>query len=180
MRFRTALLGAAAAFAFAPAAHAERGTDGEVKLTFPQAVSIMNPYLSSGTKDVIAASMVIEPLAAIDGPVAGWLSPTALNAKDASMTATITPTTTPPPISAPRLPCRKGGRVTDLRKPGSGGSLTPPLPAFLNAAFAALTPLAFGGLASHATTSSIERKRSAGSGATMRASSSGRLNGLAT
>ena len=66
MRLKTLLLGAAAAFALAPAAHAERGTDGEVKLTFPQAVSIMNPYLSSGTKDVIAASMVIEPLAAID------------------------------------------------------------------------------------------------------------------
>ena len=66
MKFRTALLGAAAAFAFAPAAFAERGTDGEVKLTFPQAVSIMNPFLSSGTKDVIAASMVVEPLAGID------------------------------------------------------------------------------------------------------------------
>jgi peptide/nickel transport system substrate-binding protein len=66
MRLKTLLLGAAAAFAFAPAAFAERGTDGEVKLTFPQAVSIMNPYLSSGTKDVIASSMVVEPLAAID------------------------------------------------------------------------------------------------------------------
>jgi len=50
----------------APAAFAERGADGELKLTFPQAVSIMNPYLSSGTKDVIASSMVVEPLAAID------------------------------------------------------------------------------------------------------------------
>ena len=66
MKLKTLLLGAAAAFAFAPAAFAERGTDGEVKLTFPQAVSIMNPYLSAGTKDVIAASMVVEPLAAID------------------------------------------------------------------------------------------------------------------
>ena len=66
MKLKTLLLGAAAAFAFAPAAFADRGTDGEVKLTFPQAVSIMNPYLSSGTKDVIAASMVVEPLAAID------------------------------------------------------------------------------------------------------------------
>ena len=66
MKFKTALMGAAAAFAFAPAAFAERGTDGEVKLTFPQAVSIMNPYLSSGTKDVIAGSMVVEPLAGID------------------------------------------------------------------------------------------------------------------
>ena len=66
MKFKSALMGAAAAFAFAPAAFAERGTDGEVKLTFPQAVSIMNPYLSSGTKDVIAGSMVVEPLAGID------------------------------------------------------------------------------------------------------------------
>ena len=66
MKLKTLLLGAAAAFAFAPAAFAERGTDGEVKLTFPQAVSIMNPYLSAGTKDIIAANMVVEPLAAID------------------------------------------------------------------------------------------------------------------
>ena len=44
MKLKTLLLGAAAAFAFAPAAFAERGTDGEVKQTFPQAVSIMNPY----------------------------------------------------------------------------------------------------------------------------------------
>jgi peptide/nickel transport system substrate-binding protein len=50
MNLKSALLGAVCAFAMAPAAFAERGTDGEVKLTFPQAVSIMNPYLSSGTK----------------------------------------------------------------------------------------------------------------------------------
>ena len=51
MKMRTALLGAVAAFAVAPAL-AERGADGEVKLTFWQAVSIMNPYLSGGTKDI--------------------------------------------------------------------------------------------------------------------------------
>ena len=66
MKLRTALLGAAAAFAMAPAAYAERGADGEVKLTFPQAVSIMNPYLSGGTKDIYASSMVLEPLAGLD------------------------------------------------------------------------------------------------------------------
>ena len=65
MKLRTALLGAACAFAMAPAAFAERGTDGEVKLTFPQAVSIMNPYLSGGTKDIYASSMVLEPLAGL-------------------------------------------------------------------------------------------------------------------
>jgi peptide/nickel transport system substrate-binding protein len=66
MKLRTALLGAVAAMGLAPAAFAERGADGEVKLTFPQAVSIMNPYLSSGTKDVLASAMVLDPLAAID------------------------------------------------------------------------------------------------------------------
>lgn len=66
MKLKTALLGAACALSLASAAWAERGTDGELKLTFPQAVSIMNPYLSSGTKDIYASSMVIEPLAGYD------------------------------------------------------------------------------------------------------------------
>ena len=65
MKMRAALLGAVAALGIAPAAFAERGTDGEVKLTFPQAVSIMNPYLSGGTKDIYAGSMVLEPLAGL-------------------------------------------------------------------------------------------------------------------
>ncbi|MFA9229719.1 MAG: peptide ABC transporter substrate-binding protein [Microgenomates group bacterium] len=65
MKLKTALLGAACAFSMAPAAFAERGSDGEVKLTFPQAVSIMNPYLSGGTKDIYASSMVLEPLAGL-------------------------------------------------------------------------------------------------------------------
>lgn len=66
MKLKTALLGAACAISLAQVAWAERGTDGELKLTFPQAVSIMNPYLSSGTKDIYASSMVIEPLAGYD------------------------------------------------------------------------------------------------------------------
>ncbi len=66
MKLTTALLGAVCAFAMAPAAYAERGTDGELKLTFPQAVSILNPYLSSGTKDVYSSSMIVEPLAGYD------------------------------------------------------------------------------------------------------------------
>ncbi|MDP3860641.1 MAG: peptide ABC transporter substrate-binding protein [Phaeovulum sp.] len=63
MKLRTALLGAAACFALAPAAYAERGTDGQVNIIYWQAVSTLNPYLSSGTKDVETASLVIEPLA---------------------------------------------------------------------------------------------------------------------
>ena len=66
MKLKTALLGAAAMAVIAPAAWAERRADGEVKLTFPQAVSIMTPYLSGGTKDIWASSMVLEPMAGID------------------------------------------------------------------------------------------------------------------
>ena len=55
-------LGAAAAFTLAPAAMAERGGDGAVKIIYWQAPSILNPYLSNGTKDIDAASLVIEPL----------------------------------------------------------------------------------------------------------------------
>lgn len=66
MKLKAALLGAAAAFVLAPAAQAERGTDGELKILYYQAVSTMNAYLSSGTKDVEAGSLVLEPLASYD------------------------------------------------------------------------------------------------------------------
>jgi peptide/nickel transport system substrate-binding protein len=66
MKLKTALLGAVAAVAFAPAAFAERGADGNVKVLYSQAVSIMNAYLSSGTKDVEVGSLVLEPLAGYD------------------------------------------------------------------------------------------------------------------
>lgn len=66
MNLRTALLGAAAALAFAPAAFAERGADGNVNVLYWQAPSILNPYLSSGTKDVEAASLILEGLAGFD------------------------------------------------------------------------------------------------------------------
>ncbi|MGL9623249.1 peptide ABC transporter substrate-binding protein [Bradyrhizobium sp. U531] len=45
---------------------AGRGTDGTVKIVFAQAVSILNPYLSGGEKEVQAASLVLEPLAGYD------------------------------------------------------------------------------------------------------------------
>ena len=66
MNLRTALLGAAAALAVAPAAFAERGADGNVNVLYWQAPSILNPYLSSGTKDVEAASLIVEGLAGFD------------------------------------------------------------------------------------------------------------------
>jgi peptide/nickel transport system substrate-binding protein len=66
MNLRTALLGAAAMMAVAPAAFAERGADGNVNVLYWQAPSILNPYLSSGTKDVEAGSLILEGLAGFD------------------------------------------------------------------------------------------------------------------
>jgi peptide/nickel transport system substrate-binding protein len=63
MNLRQILLGAAASSLCASAALAERGSDGQVNILYWQAVSIMTPYLSSGTKDLEAASLVLEPLA---------------------------------------------------------------------------------------------------------------------
>jgi peptide/nickel transport system substrate-binding protein len=60
------LLGTAAFLAAAPAALAERGADGHVNIIYWQAPSILNPYLSSGTKDIESASLVIEPLGRFD------------------------------------------------------------------------------------------------------------------
>ncbi len=62
MKIKTILLGAAATLAFAPTAFAQRGADGQVNLLYWQAPSTLNPYLSSGNKDVHAASVVLEPL----------------------------------------------------------------------------------------------------------------------
>jgi peptide/nickel transport system substrate-binding protein len=66
MRTRTTLMGAAAAVAMAPAAFAERGSDGHLNIIYWQAPSILNPYLSGGTKDIESASMIIEPLGRYD------------------------------------------------------------------------------------------------------------------
>lgn len=83
MKLKTALLGAVASAAVMPLmAHAQddtargtRGSDGQVNIIYWQAPSIMNPYLSGGTKDLEAASLVIEPLARYDqdGNLVPWL-----------------------------------------------------------------------------------------------------------
>ncbi|THH39012.1 peptide ABC transporter substrate-binding protein [Aliishimia ponticola] len=75
MKLKTLLMGAIATSAMAPAAFAERGSDGNVSIIYWQAPSIMNPFLSGGTKDVEAASMVIEPLARYNetGELVPWL-----------------------------------------------------------------------------------------------------------
>ena len=75
MTLKSLLLGAVATAAVAPAAFAERGSDGQVNIIYWQAPSIMNPFLSGGTKDVEAASLVIEPLARYNssGEMVPWL-----------------------------------------------------------------------------------------------------------
>ena len=76
MRLKTALLGAAALSALAGAALAERGSDGQVNIIYWQAPSILNPFLSGGTKEVESASLVIEPLVRFDetGEMVPWLA----------------------------------------------------------------------------------------------------------
>ncbi|MGB3690736.1 MAG: peptide ABC transporter substrate-binding protein [Jannaschia helgolandensis] len=80
MNTKTVLLASAALLAvaapvFAEGHEGERGRDGEVSILYWQAPSTMNPFLSGGTKDVEAASLVVEPLARFDetGTIQPWL-----------------------------------------------------------------------------------------------------------
>ncbi|MEP0504077.1 MAG: peptide ABC transporter substrate-binding protein [Paracoccaceae bacterium] len=75
MKLKSLLMGTIAATAIAPAAFAERGSDGNVSIIYWQAPSILNPFLSGGTKDVESASMIIEPLARFNekGQLVPWL-----------------------------------------------------------------------------------------------------------
>ena len=80
MKLKTALMGAVATVAVAQLAYAdahegERGRDGEVKIIYWQAPSILNPYLSGGTKDIESASLMVEPLARYNssGELTPWL-----------------------------------------------------------------------------------------------------------
>ncbi|MAC77479.1 MAG: peptide ABC transporter [Rhodobacteraceae bacterium] len=68
MTLRTLLLGATATIALAGTAFAaghegERGRDGNVSIIYWQAPSILNPFLSGGTKDIESSSLILEPLA---------------------------------------------------------------------------------------------------------------------
>lgn len=77
MKLKLALMGAAASVALIPfSAMAERGASGHLNIIYWQAPSIMNPYLSGGTKDVDASGVVLEPLARFneDGVMVPWLA----------------------------------------------------------------------------------------------------------
>lgn len=67
MTIKTLLTGTAlAAGLLGTAVHAERGEDGQVNILLWQAPSILNPYLSAGTKDMLAAALTLEPLVRFD------------------------------------------------------------------------------------------------------------------
>lgn len=62
MKTRYSLIALGALVAFSQAALAQRGSSGHANVIYWQAPSILNPYLSTGTKDVESASLVLEPL----------------------------------------------------------------------------------------------------------------------
>ena len=76
INFKNLLIASAVASAGVMPAYAERASDGEVKIIYWQAPSILNPFLSGGTKDVEASSLVIEPLARYNenGELTPWLA----------------------------------------------------------------------------------------------------------
>ena len=76
MKLKSFIIGTAAALSVASMAIADRGSDGHVIIIYWQAPSILNPYLSGGTKDVESSSMIIEPLARYnqDGELTAWLA----------------------------------------------------------------------------------------------------------
>jgi peptide/nickel transport system substrate-binding protein len=73
---RPILFALAVACLAAPAAQAERGSDGRLNILYWQAASNLNPYLTTGLKDLEAASLVLEPLARYDpdGALTPWLA----------------------------------------------------------------------------------------------------------
>lgn len=62
MRNRYSLIALGALVALSQPALAQRGSSGNVNIIYWQAPSILNPYLSTGTKDIESSSLVLEPL----------------------------------------------------------------------------------------------------------------------
>ncbi len=62
MKTRYSLIALGALVALSQAALAQRGSSGNVNIIYWQAPSILNPYLSGGTKDLESSSLILEPL----------------------------------------------------------------------------------------------------------------------
>ena len=95
MKLKTAFIGAAAALAMTTGAYAERGSSGHVNIIYWQAPSTMNPYLSGGTKELEAASLVLEPLARYDegGNMVPWLAESVPTTANGGVSADLTTVT---------------------------------------------------------------------------------------
>ena len=95
MKTRYSLIALGALVALSQSALAQRGSSGNVNIIYWQAPSILNPYLSTGTKDIEAASLVLEPLIRFNekGEMVAWLAaevPTVANGGFAADFKTIT------------------------------------------------------------------------------------------
>ena len=75
MKTRYTLVAMGALLALSQSALAQRGSSGNVNIIYWQAPSILNPYLSTGTKDVESSSLVLEPLIRFSerGEMVAWL-----------------------------------------------------------------------------------------------------------
>ena len=62
MKTRYSLIALGALMALSQAAMAQRGSSGHVNVIYWQAPSILNTYLSGGTKDLEASSLILDPL----------------------------------------------------------------------------------------------------------------------
>ncbi len=62
MKIRYSLIALGALVAISQTALAQRGSSGNVNIIYWQAPSILNPYLSGGTKDLESSSLILEPL----------------------------------------------------------------------------------------------------------------------
>ena len=62
LKTRYSLIALGALLALSQAAFAQRGSSGHVNVIYWQAPSILNPYLSGGTKDLESSSLILDPL----------------------------------------------------------------------------------------------------------------------
>ena len=95
VKTRYTLIAMGTLIALSQSALAQRGSSGNVNIIYWQAPSILNPYLSTGTKDVESASLVLEPLIRFNekGEMVPWLAaevPTVANGGFAADFKTIT------------------------------------------------------------------------------------------
>ena len=66
MQTQSLVILALSALGLSSPSFADRGSDGNVSIIYWQAPSILNPYLTGGTKDLESSSLVVEPLGRYD------------------------------------------------------------------------------------------------------------------